>query len=365
MRILTIVGARPQFVKAAMLSRALHNLPNMEHHIVHTGQHYDQRMSEVFFAELGIPRPLCDLQIGSGPHGMQTGRMIEKLEQLFVEHLPEMVLVFGDTNSTLAGALSAAKLHIPVAHVEAGLRSFNRRMPEEINRVMTDHLSTLLFCPTEDAVRNLRAEGITRGVHLVGDVMYDCAISFLELATARADPLGQYQLREHEYILMTCHRAENTDDPVRLAAILRAAQRLAGRLPVLFPVHPRTRSRLGASGTAPIPNLQLVEPVSYFEMLALESNAAIILTDSGGVQKEAFFYGVPCVTMRDETEWVETVEAGANRVVGANTDLIVEAAEEALENGRPMANAASFYGNGQATQRIASVIGQSVLEEAA
>ncbi len=311
LKILAVVGARPQFVKAAMVSRAVlrHNerggSPAVVEELVHTGQHYDHAMSQVFFDEMGIPPPSVNLAVGSGSHGQTTGRMLEGIEREIEARLPDWVLVYGDTNSTLAAALAAAKLHVPVAHVEAGLRSFNRRMPEEVNRVLTDHVAELLFCPTRAAVENLAREGIARGVHHVGDVMYDAALAFGEMARRRSRILEELGLTPKQYHLATVHRAENTDDRARLSGILEGLGELARETPVVLPLHPRTRKRIGESGLESVTgSIRLIEPVPFLDMVRLEQEAKVILTDSGGVQKEAYFHGVPCVTLRDETEWV-------------------------------------------------------------
>lgn len=333
MKILTIVGARPQFIKAAMVSRAIlrHGVAHPDvpvtEEILHTGQHYDESMSRVFFDQMGIPAPAVNLNVGSGLHGDMTARMLAGIEKEIVDRKPDLVLVYGDTNSTLAGALAAVKLHVPVAHVEAGLRSFNRRMPEEINRILTDHVSSLLFCPTHTAVKNLTDEGISNGVHHVGDVMYDAALVFGEIAERESTILRDLGLTPNKYLLATVHRAENTDDPVRLQSIMSALQELAVTETVIFPVHPRTRSKLD-NPTSNIQNLKFIPPVSFLDMVQLEKNARCILTDSGGVQKEAYFHGLPCVTLRDETEWVETVKAGWNQVVGADTKKIIAAVQQ-------------------------------------
>jgi len=331
---MTVVGARPQFIKAAMVSRAIvaHNrsgaTPQIMEEIIHTGQHYDENMSKIFFQQMRIPKPAVNLNTGSGSHGEMTGRMLEKIEREIMARKPDWVLVYGDTNSTLAGALAAAKLHVPVAHVEAGLRSFNKRMPEEINRILTDHVSSLLLCPTRAAVANLANEGITRGVYQVGDVMYDAAFVFGEIAEHESSILRDLGLAPKGYLLATIHRAENTDDLSRLQSILAAFAGL-GEL-VVFPIHPRTRSRVDALNLkSNITNLKFIDPVSYLDMVQLEKNSRVILTDSGGVQKEAYFHGVPCVTLRDETEWVETVAAGWNQVVGADSSKIMKAVREA------------------------------------
>lgn len=312
-RIVTVVGARPQFIKAAALSRALAGDAAIEELLVHTGQHFDDNMSQVFFRELMMPAPHFNLDIHGGPHGQMTGRMLEAMEQVLLDTRPALVVVYGDTNSTLAGALAAAKLHIPVAHVEAGLRSFNRRMPEEVNRVLIDHLSALLFCPTFEAVRHLRNEGISAGVHHTGDIMYDATLHARSAALHQSDILARLALASGGYVLCTLHRSENTDSEARLAALLGHVREVAGALPVVLPLHPRTRQVL-AAGNIDTTGLRLLEPVGYFDMHALLGGAAHVLTDSGGVQKEAYFHRVPCVTLRDDTEWTETLTAGWNRL---------------------------------------------------
>jgi UDP-N-acetylglucosamine 2-epimerase len=342
---MTVVGARPQFVKAAPLSRALRRVTREV--LVHTGQHYDREMSAAFFEDLRLPAPDRHLGVGSGSHGRMTGRMLEALEAVMVEVRPELVLVLGDTNSTLAGALAAAKLGIPVAHVEAGLRSFDPRMPEEINRRVADHVSRLLFCPTPTAVRNLRAEGIRRGVYRVGDVMLDAIRQHLPRALRR--PTAP-RLPPRSYYLATIHRQENADDRGRLRAIVSALEVLPR--PTLLPLHPRTRARLGRLGHRPRGTLELLAPASYLEMLALVRNARAVLTDSGGLQKEAFILGTPCLTLRDTTEWEETIAAGANRLVGADPDRIRGAIAD-LERKRRPPRAARVYGDGHASEAIA------------
>lgn len=311
-RVLTVVGARPQFVKAAPVSRALADA-GIREVLVHTGQHFDTLMSDVFFEELEIARPAHNLEINSLGHGAMTGRMLEGLERIMLAEKPDMVLIYGDTNSTLAGALAAAKLHIPIAHVEAGLRSFNRRMPEEINRVVADHLSSLLFCPTGTAIRNLAAEGIVKGVHSVGDVMFDATVAATARARASSRILEMLALQPRNYAVATIHRAENTDVPERFEAVLAWLAERGAEQPVVFPVHPRTRKLIEACGRD-TDKLRLIQPLGYLDMAWLLHNAAGVFTDSGGVQKEAYFHRVPCVTLRDETEWVETVEAGWNRL---------------------------------------------------
>lgn len=340
------MGARPQFIKAAPVSRALRK--QATEILVHTGQHYDKSMSEVFFEELQIPIPDYHLHVGSMSHGAQTGAMLQKIEEVILSEKPDAVLVYGDTNSTLAGSLAASKLHIPVAHVEAGLRSFNRQMPEEINRVLTDHVSEWLFCPTEAAISNLRQEGITKGVYRTGDVMLDTVIFNRQLAAEKSQVLEQYNLETGSYLLITVHRAENTDQPERLQEIIAALNQV--QIPAIFPVHPRTRSKLDALDlrlTNPL--VQLVEPVGFLDMLQLEVHAKKIVTDSGGVQKEAFFAEVPCITLRDETEWVETVQSGANRLVGADQSKILAAIESFTVDFNSLP---PIYGNGQAAEEI-------------
>jgi UDP-GlcNAc3NAcA epimerase len=349
LRIVTIVGARPQFIKAAAITRALAgSSTKIVHRLVHTGQHYDRDMSARFFKELGIPRPAVNLGIGGGIHGAMTGRMLIAIERVLLKMRPDWALVYGDTDSTLAGALAAAKLHIPVAHVEAGLRSFNRRMPEEINRVLTDHMSQLLLCPTTTAVENLAREGINEHTQLVGDVMYDVALYYRSGIPASAlDRLG---VQSHGYFLATCHRAENTDDAARLRSVLEALGRVATLAPVLLPLHPRTRHRFDAFRIKPPLNVRVIPPLGYKDMLILESEAKAVLTDSGGVQKEAYFFGVPCITLRSETEWVETVQTGWNTLVGVDSQKTFEAAtrvDEVRTLPRP-----SLYGDGNAAQKI-------------
>jgi UDP-GlcNAc3NAcA epimerase len=358
MRIATIVGARPQFIKAAAVSRRLRADPGCTEVLIHTGQHFDPEMSEIFFEELRIPRPDYDLGIGSDLHGAQTGRMLAAIEATLLKVRPELALVYGDTNSTLAGALAAAKLHIPVAHVEAGLRSFNRRMPEEINRVVTDHLSELLFAPTDVAVGNLLKEGIERSrIHQVGDVMYDVALQYAEAAGGRRALLCGLDLAPKSYVLATIHRAENTDDPARLHAILEGFAAIASERPVVLPLHPRTRSMLAGSDVlARLPAAcHVIEPVGYLDMIALEMNARLIATDSGGVQKEAFFYRVPCVTLRTETEWTELVDLGWNLIVPPESAAAVAAGLRAAL-ARPPGQEATPYGDATAAQRIVRIL---------
>ncbi|MGI9488063.1 MAG: non-hydrolyzing UDP-N-acetylglucosamine 2-epimerase [Geminicoccaceae bacterium] len=341
MRLVTVVGARPQFVKAAVVARALAKRDEIDHKLIHTGQHFDQRMSAQFFEELAIPEPDHNLSISGGHHGQMTGRMMEGIEQVLLEDRPDAVLVYGDTNSTLAGALAATKMHIPVYHVEAGLRSFNRRMPEEVNRVLTDHVSTLLFCPTTTSVDNLRAEGIEDGVRLIGDVMFDATIFAKGLARERSTIVDEAGLTDGAYVLLTLHRAENTDDSERLAALCRFIEKEAKGRPVVFPVHPRTRQAFARHGLKPA-DATMIEPVGYVDMHRLLAGAALVMTDSGGLQKEAYFHRVPCLTLRDETEWVETVEAGWNRLWSAE-DYLPRRDIDA-------------YGDGTAGEKIVQVI---------
>ena len=307
-------------------------------------------MSAVFFRELGLPPPDYNLEVGSGPHGWQTGEMLARMEELLLAEQQDWVLVRGDTNSTLAGALAAAKLHIPVGHIEAGLRSFNRWMPEEINRIAADHVADLLFCPTPTAVANLASEGIQRGVHLVGDVMYEAILNNLALAEAKSQILPDLGLTSRSYLLLTVHRAENTDMAGNLRAILAALNRFEER--VIFPVHPRTRKRLADVGWQPGPGIQLVEPQSYFDTLVLEKNARLLLTDSGGMQKEAYCLGTPCLTLREQTEWVETVEVGWNRLMGTDTDKILDA----VAGFCPPAGRPPLHGNGRTSQAILGIL---------
>ena len=359
MKLVTVIGARPQFIKAAAVSEVARS-SGVTEALVHTGQHYDENMSDVFFEELQIPKPAYHLGVGSGTHGAQTGRMLGAIEQVLMAEMPDWVLVYGDTNSTLAGAVAAAKMHIPVAHVEAGLRSFNRRMPEEINRVLTDHCSDILFAPTEAAVENLAREGIAQAsVHLVGDVMYDVALRFGKLASAQSSIIHRLSLTPKQYVLATIHRAENTDSPERLKAILRGLATLAEELPVVLPMHPRTRAAIDrAQLTKEVDGIQVIPPVGYIDMVRLEMEASCIATDSGGVQKEAYFHGVPCVTLRDETEWVELVSAGWNRLAPPIDSNDVTREIRAAMNSRPKERPA-FYGAGDSARKIVDRLRQA------
>lgn len=349
MKFISIVGARPQFIKVAAVARAL---DGHSHLVAHTGQHYDANMSAVFFDELALPKPDFDLAIGSGLHGAQTGAMLAALEPILLAAAPDWVLVYGDTNSTLAGALAAAKINLRVAHIEAGLRSFNRRMPEEINRVVADHVSDLLFCPSAVAVAHLRAEGITRGVHEVGDVMADALAPLSARARERSTILARLGLRARNYLLATLHRAENTDDASRLRDIVDALNTLGE--PVVLPLHPRTRGCLERIGAQLESHIAVIDPLGYLDMLQLTQHARLVLTDSGGLQKEAYWLGIPCVTLRDETEWVETVDAGWNILVGADRERIVRAATSFA----PPAVHPPLYGGGHASERIVRILCQ-------
>ncbi len=349
MKIASIVGARPNFVKLAPVSREIRK--NAEEVIIHSGQHYDYEMNRIFFQELHIPDPDYHLGVGSGTHGQQTGEMLKGIEEILLKERPNVALVFGDTNTTLAGALAAAKLHIPVAHVEAGLRSFNKTMPEEVNRVLVDHCSDLLFCPTKIAVDNLQKENIVSGVSLTGDVMLDILQECIQIAEKRSTILDKLELRSRDYFLATVHRAENTDDPERLKNIVEA---LCSIQNVVFPCHPRTRKCLENLHlwNHVEKSIQVINPVGYLDMLLLEKNACKILTDSGGVQKEAYMLQTPCITIRDETEWVETVDEGWNLLVGSDKKEIIKAAC----NFKPPEGQRYVFGAGDASQRIVEKI---------
>ena len=388
MKITSIVGARPQFIKLAPFIRAIqeHNnsnrKPKIAHLTIHTGQHYDYEMNKIFFDDLGIQKPIYNLEVGSGPQGWQTGEMIRRAEEVLLKEKPDWVLVYGDTNSTLSGALAAAKLHLPIAHIEAGLRSYDKEMPEEINRVLTDHCSDILICPTENAVKNLKKEGfnniINKGklinenflinkhtnisfhespiVINAGDVMYDALLMSLELAEKKSVILSRLKLNPKEYYLVTIHRAENTDDKNRLKNIMLALLEISKGKPVVFPVHPRTKKTLeklhvsqGASN-----RLHMIEPISYFDMLMLLKNAEKILTDSGGVQKEAYIFGIPCITMRNNTEWIETVESGWNVIVGADKKKITES----ILKSSPIPNSSpsELFGDGKTAEKIVNLL---------
>ena len=357
MKICVIIGARPQFIKSAAISRAISaynslalTSSRLTEVIIHTGQHYDEGMSAVFFQELGIPEPAYNLAVGSGSHGQQTGEMLVAIEKVLMTEQPDWIFVYGDTNSTLAGALAGAKLHIPIAHVEAGLRSFNRHMPEEINRVVTDHLSTVLFCPSQISVNNLAAEGILTGVSIVGDVMADAMQFAAEKTSANSNIMERLGLSPQSYLFATVHRAENTDNSQRLTNILSAFETM--HKTIVFPVHPRTRKLLKNSGYKPPEYVRLIDPVSYFDNIALEKSARIIMTDSGGMQKEAYWLKVPCITLRDETEWVETVELGWNILAGSDQQKIVNA----VRYFAPPEEHPLLYGDGRAAEKIINML---------
>jgi UDP-GlcNAc3NAcA epimerase len=373
MKIISIVGARPQFVKLAPLCSRLKNFPEIKHFILHTGQHYDYRMSKIFFDQLGIPEPNWNLEIGSGTHGWQTAEMVKKIEQILLEEKPDWVLVYGDTNSTLGGALAAVKLHIPVAHIEAGLRSYNRTMPEEVNRVLTDHCSTVLFCPTKAGMDNLSKEGMksllilensrwekagdkksVQWCAMVGDLMHEVLKMSLDIADRESTILPSLGLYPDSYYVVTVHRAENTDNPENFLNILEGLARVSKFYPVIFPIHPRTKKLMEQvkQGFVSADNIKFIDPVSYFDMLVLVKNARAVLTDSGGLQKEAYILGTPCVTLRGETEWVETVEIGWNVLVGADPQAIENAVlkKDALEI-HPQ-----LYGDGKTSQYIVEIL---------
>jgi len=412
LKIASIVGARPQFIKLAPIAKLLstphpspltsHVSPLTSHLIIHTGQHYDYEMSQVFFEELGIKAPDYHLGVGSGPHGWQTAEMIKRIEEVLLKEKPHIVIVYGDTNSTLAGALAAAKLHIPIAHVEAGLRSFNKKMPEEINRILTDHCSDILFCPTETAVNNLYKEGFTNifnngklidetsiTSHLspltshpspltphvspltshisplvinIGDIMYDALLLYLEIARKKSNILKKLKLTNTEYYLATLHRAENTDNLENLRNIFEALVEISKDIPIILPLHPRTKNSIKSLNPSLLTShfsLRIIDPVSYFDMLILEANAKIIFTDSGGVQKEAFLFKVPCITLRNETEWIETVQSGWNMLVGADREKIINAQRmiaHNLTNNNIPSHTYNFYGDGRASKKIIKVL---------
>jgi UDP-GlcNAc3NAcA epimerase len=359
MKIITIIGARPQFIKAAALSNAIkqynkENESQINEILVHTGQHFDSNMSQVFFDELSITEPVYNLSISGGTHGSMTGKMLIEIEKVLLAEQPDWVLIYGDTNSTLAGAIAASKLHIKVAHVEAGLRSFNMKMPEEVNRILSDKVSTLLFCPTQVAIDNLAKEGVVAGVSNVGDVMFDVTLHYQEIAKEKID-LSTFGVKDGKYILSTVHRAENTDSPERLTNIIKALAKISETTKVVLPLHPRTKAIISELGLSDLlGSINIIEPTSYLEMLRLEIGAQVILTDSGGVQKEAYFNLVPCVTMRDETEWVETIDLGVNELVGASYEKIISAVEVAKTKKIP--ELSTVYGDGEASQKIISAL---------
>lgn len=377
MKIVTVIGARPQFVKAAAVSRAIanHNSRSTIHDsqatihevIIHTGQHFDENMSEIFFREMDIPKPDYRLEVNSLSHGAMTGRMLEKIEEVLLKEQPDWVLVYGDTNSTIAGALAAKKLHIRVAHVEAGLRSFNMHMPEEINRILTDRISNLLFCPTDTAVKNLNNEGFT--IHdsrstthhpriiKSGDVMQDAAMYYRSRAAEKSDIVARLGLSAQPFALCTVHRAENTDDSARLNTIFAALKDISREMPIVLPLHPRTRKKLAEADITihdSLSTIHLIDPVGYFDMIQLLENTRIVLTDSGGLQKEAFFFAKPCVTLRDETEWVELVEGGHNMLAGTDAETILTSFHKM--NRATIDFSANLYGNGQASDNILNTL---------
>ena len=365
LKLLTIIGARPQFVKAAVLSRLIRSDKwNDKFHevLLHTGQHYDENMSDIFFREMQIPKPDIHLHIGGTTHGAMTGQMLIEIEAALLREKPDIVLVYGDTNSTLAGALAASKLHIPVAHVEAGLRSYNMRMPEEQNRILTDHLATWLFCPTDTAVGNLSKEGIMKGVHQVGDIMYDATLFYQEMIRKEKEK-GIYRMENlltigklDAFVLATIHRAENTDDLARLSGIVAAFNQMDQT--VILPLHPRTKKKLIETGLSFNENVILTDPVGYLDMIELESHAAAIITDSGGVQKEACFMQKPCITLRDETEWVETVETGWNTLTGADKNNILRTVNELNTPNKP----SNLYGDGNTAIKILDLLLNELLQ---
>ncbi len=351
MKITTILGARPQFVKAATVSRALKK-EGIQEIIIHTGQHFDENMSQVFFDEMDIPTPNYNLAISGLNHGAMTGRMLEKIENVLLTEKPDYVLVYGDTNSTLAGALAASKLHIPVAHIEAGLRSFDMKMPEEINRILTDRISKLLFCPTQTAIHNLEKEGYSNfdcEILNVGDVMYDAVLYYKSKIKSHSTVIQKQQLEGKPFVLATLHRAENTNDPSRLKSIIEALNEINREIQVLLPLHPRTKSVIQTQKIKL--EATIIDPVGYFDMLALLENCKMVLTDSGGLQKEAYFFQKYCLTLRDQTEWVELVEANANSLVGAETKIILEAFHSTKNKIINTKN--NLYGNGNASNLIA------------
>lgn len=359
-KIVTIVGARPQFVKAAVVSRAMEKEKNLEEVILHTGQHFDRNMSQIFFDELGIRRPDYNLGVAGGTHGQQTGRMIEKIEEVLMQEQPDCILLYGDTNSTLAGTIAASKLHIPIAHVEAGLRSYNMKMPEEVNRMLTDRVSELLFTPAANASNTLLLEGIDAGkIHNVGDVMYDAAIHFGAMSDQRLDVREKYGLENDRFILITIHRAENTDDDDRLLGIMHALSELGTAYKLVWPLHPRTARRLDElKFDREKSAISFIEPVGYLEMLQLLSESSLVITDSGGVQKEAYFRGTRCLVARNETEWVELVDMGFNRLL-VDLSKAVSTVREMIEGGAKDFSAL-VYGDGNASEKIASILSKKL-----
>lgn len=368
MKLVTIIGARPQFVKAAVVSRAieqynrLHSDTGIHEIIVHSGQHYDANMSEVFFEQMQIPQPHYNLGVNGGLHGAMTGQMLAEIEKVLIKEQPDAVLVYGDTNSTLAGALAAAKLHIPIAHVEAGLRSFNMQMPEEINRILTDRISQWLFCPTKEAVKHLESEGMglkksanmrNMQVFEVGDVMLDAAIFYRKIAKPSSKLNNLLEQCKDGYYVATIHRADNTDNKDRLKGIAQALNHIGMNTPIVLPLHPRTRKKL-ADANISVPSVSIIDPVGYFDMICLLENCQAVLTDSGGLQKEAYFFQKPCITMRDETEWVELVQSGSNILVGANYEEIIRAERQINTMNKDFSGA--LYGDGNAGKKIVDIL---------
>jgi UDP-GlcNAc3NAcA epimerase len=354
MKILTIVGARPQFIKAAALSRELKSRAGVEEILVHTGQHFDKNMSDVFFDEMNIPKPKYNLEINSLGHGAMTGRMLEGIEKLLLDEKPNMLLVYGDTNSTIAGALAAKKIHVPVGHVEAGLRSFNMRMPEEVNRILTDRISDHLFCPTDTAINNLKNEGFNDfdcKIHRSGDVMQDAALYYAQFSEEKSDVLAKLG-NPKNFALTTIHRAENTDDPIRLTSIISALNEINKSQQVICPLHPRTRKIL--ENLPEKPAFSIIDPVGYFDMIELLKHASLVMTDSGGLQKEAFFFQNACITMRDQTEWTELVDNGYNMLAGADKEAILGAYDTMRSLNLDFSK--DLYGGGMASANIANVL---------
>ncbi len=363
LKIISVVGARPQFIKAAMISRRLEASEELSEILIHTGQHYDPNLSAIFFEELNLPEANVNLGVGSASHGEQTGKIMIALEPILVREEPDCILVYGDTNSTLAGALTAAKIGIPIAHIEAGLRSFNRTMPEEINRVLTDHVSEYLFAPTRNAVENLKREGIgDERIFEVGDVMYDAALTYGRKAEEKSGIIEELKLEAGQFLLATVHRAENTDDKRRLESIFRGLERVSRELPVVVPLHPRTRKALDGTEFCrqDSSELRIIDPVGYLDMIMLEKNARLIATDSGGVQKEAFFFRVPCVTLREETEWVELVEIGWNRLAPPIEGVEIGKVIGDFLKEEPEPSPEGLYGDGEAASEIVRVLGDAL-----
>ena len=355
MKLLTIIGARPQFVKASALSREIKKHPELQEVIIHTGQHYDTNMSAIFFAEMEIPKPDYHLNIHGLSHGAMTGQMLEKIEAVLLTEKPDVVLVYGDTNSTIAGALAAKKLHIKVAHVEAGLRSFNMQMPEEINRILTDRISDWLFCPTDAAIQNLAKEGyenIDTNIVKVGDVMEDAAIYYAKKATEKSTILSQLDLHNKQFVLATIHRAENTDNTTNLKNIIEAFNSINTTTPVIVPLHPRTKKMMEQQRL--VANFTIIEPVGYFNMITLLQNCSLVITDSGGLQKEAFFFQKYCITTREQTEWLELIENGYNFIAGTDTNKIIALAKNTIN--KPFPAVKNLYGNGKACENICKTL---------